>query len=90
MIKLYLLIGVVAFLVFVPMSAPHAAAGPHHKHYQWQSWTLQGEYSHLKCPGQYHEWVDVDGKVFPLGCFGQDVKIQHTHHHRKDHRHTTT
>lgn len=34
------------------------------------SWTLQGEHSHLGCPGQYVETVEVDDQTYFLGCYG--------------------
>lgn len=38
------------------------------------SWTLQGEHSHLGCPGQYVETVQMDNQTFFLGCFGSKDK----------------
>lgn len=51
-----------------------------HTHYTWESWSLQGEYSHLICENQYHEWVEVEGKKYFLGCWGQNVSTNDTRH----------
>lgn len=46
----------------------------HHRHEGEASWTLQGEHSHLGCPGQYVETVQADNQTFFLGCFGSKDK----------------
>lgn len=41
-----------------------------HLHEGEASWAIQGEYSHLGCPRQYVETVEVDDHVYFLGCYG--------------------
>lgn len=37
-------------------------------HYGEASWTLQGETSHLDCPGQHAWFVEASGTQFFMGC----------------------
>lgn len=33
-------------------------------------YSIQGEYSHLGCPGQYVTTLEIDNHVFFLSCYG--------------------
>ena len=38
------------------------------KHAGEASWTLQGETSHLDCPGQHAWYVEAEETLFFMGC----------------------
>ncbi len=44
------------------------SCSPVSKHKGEASWTLQGETSHLDCPGQRPWYVESDGHSFFMGC----------------------
>lgn len=44
------------------------SCSPVSKHKGEASWTLQGETSHLDCPGQRPWYVESDGHRFFMGC----------------------
>lgn len=65
----------VGILVSLAILASCHKSLPHRQ--KWELYSIQGEYSHLDCPGQYVEWMDIDGQVFFLGCMlGNENKSQ--------------
>lgn len=68
-------IGAAIFAVFLAVAialmglSHHVRQLPHRQ--QWELYSIQGIYSQLECPGQHIETVDVDGRSFFLGCYGE-------------------
>lgn len=67
--------GIVAVTMIFVLVAVCFGSDKLHKNLPWQSWTLQGQTSHIGCPKQHIETVTVltqDGeRTFFLGCYGK-------------------
>jgi hypothetical protein len=47
----------------------HTPEGLPHR-LKFELYSIQGEYSQPNCPGQHVESLEVDGRLFFLGCYG--------------------
>lgn len=65
----YLLVGLTIFAAYFLTGVSLIILSSHvPRHYGEASWTLQGETSHLDCPGQHPWYVESDGHSFFMGC----------------------
>lgn len=66
----YFLIVVAILLGWLGLAAGLVECSKHvSPHAGEASWTLQGETSHLDCPGAHPWFVEVEGTRFFMGCY---------------------